>query len=74
MDSIIKYEELSNIFERANKCLLKYVGYHKIAVVAHSTLLRQFNHNKKLPFCGISEIEYDENFKWCGWVDSVTKN
>ena len=70
-NSYVQYEELSGVFERANKCLLKYVSYDKIAVVAHSTLIRQFNYNKRLPFCGISEVEYDENYQWCGWVDSI---
>ena len=68
-NSLIKYEELSRVFERANKCLLKYKDYNKIAVVAHCVLIMQFNQGKKVPLCGITEIDYDENYTWCGWVE-----
>ena len=71
VDSPIQYEELSNVFERAKKCLSKYMDYGKIAVVAHSALISQFCFGKSVPFCGITEIEYDDNFKWCGWVESM---
>lgn len=68
-DSPIKYEELSNIFDRASKVLNRYTGYDKIAVVAHGMLLLQFSPLRSIGYCGISEIEYDKDFKWCGWVE-----
>ena len=68
-DSLVKYEELSSVFERANRCLSKFINYSKIAVITHGVLIRQFNCGKKVPFCGITEIKYNANFKWCGWVD-----
>ena len=68
-DSPIQYEELSAIFTRANACLHKYLGYEKIAVVAHGILIRQFAFAEVIPFCGISEIEFDEKFEWVGWAE-----
>jgi broad specificity phosphatase PhoE len=68
-DSFIKYEELSSVFTRTNKCLQKYLKYRKIAVVAHGIVIRQFAYANVIPFCGIFEIEYDENFQWSGWVE-----
>ena len=65
-DSPIKYEELLTVFERANACLQKYLGRAKIAVVTHGILMRQFSFAEKIPFCGIREIEFDENYRWCG--------
>lgn len=69
-NSEIQYESLSDIFKRANNCLQKYLKYDKIAVVAHGILIRQFIFSETIPYCGISEIEYDENFKWCGFVEN----
>jgi len=67
-DSPIKYEEASTIFDRANACLRKYLGHKKIAVVAHGILIRQFAFADVIPFCNISEIEFDEGFEWVGWA------
>jgi broad specificity phosphatase PhoE len=68
-DSPIKYEELTSVFERANSSLKKYLIYKKIAVVAHGVLIRQFSYAEKIPYCSIMEIEYDENYKWVGFVE-----
>jgi len=70
-DSPIQYEELSAIFARASACLRKYLlmGHKKIAVVAHGVLIRQFVFNEVIPFCGIFDIDFDENFEWIGWVE-----
>lgn len=67
--SPIQYEELSAIFYRANAVLKKYLGYKKIAVVAHGMLIRQFAFSEVIAYCGISEIEYDDKFKWIGFVE-----
>lgn len=68
LDSPIKYEELSHVFSRAKKALLKYASYEKIAVVAHGMLIRQFVTVKDLPYCGVIELEFDEDFKWRGFL------
>ncbi|WP_066495724.1 histidine phosphatase family protein [Abyssisolibacter fermentans] len=70
-DSPIKYEELSNVFDRAKKCLEKYTSYKKIAVVTHGMLICQFAFSKEFQYCGVSEIEFGKNSKWCGWIDTL---
>ena len=68
-DAEIQYEELSAVFDRAKACLLKYLGHKKIAVVTHGGVIRQFAFAKEIPFCNISEIEFDEQFEWGGWQE-----
>jgi broad specificity phosphatase PhoE len=70
-DSPIKYEELSSVFDRAKKCLEKYTSYKKIAVVTHGILMWQFTFSKEYPYCGMSEIEFDKNFEWSGWIETI---
>lgn len=67
--SEIKYEELSAVFDRANACLKKYLKYEKIAAVSHGMLIRQFQYAKQIPYCGITEIDYDDSFKWKGFIE-----
>jgi len=67
-DSLLKYEELESVFTRANAVLQKYQEYGKIIVVAHAILIRQFAFASKIPYCGISEVEWNESFTWSGWV------
>lgn len=69
-DSSIKYEELSRVFDRAKKCLEKYTSYNKIAVVAHGMLMSQFA-LLEYPYCGMTEIEFDESLEWSGWIDTI---
>lgn len=70
-DSPVRYEELDAVFTRANSCLKKYLNYNKIAVVSHGIVIRQFAFAEKIPYCGISEIEFDDNFQWCSFVEKV---
>jgi broad specificity phosphatase PhoE len=61
-DSEIRYESLENVFNRAKKALLRYNRYKKIIVVTHGMLIRRFVFDPDIPFCGISEIDFDESF------------
>ena len=62
------FENLESVFERVKSCLLKYMCHEKIIVVAHLVVIRQFDFSPKIPYCGIREIDFDENFKWVGFV------
>ena len=67
-DSPLQYEELESVFNRANAVLRRYAHYDKIIVVAHAILIRQFAFAELIPYCGISEIEWNESFTWPGWI------
>ena len=62
VDSEIKFEDLENVFNRAKKALLRYSHYNKIIVVTHGMVIRRFAFEPDIPFCGISEIDFDESF------------
>jgi len=64
----ITFENLEDVFTRAKNCLLKYLGYKKIIVVAHGVVMRQFAFAPDIPFCGIREIDFDEHFRWGGFI------
>lgn len=59
----VKFENLEEVFIRAKKALLKYRNYKKIIVVTHGIVIRRFSFEPNIPFCGISEIDFDESFK-----------
>ncbi len=61
-DSDIRFENLEDVFLRAKKALLKYSNYQKIIVVTHGIVIRRFHFEPNIPFCGISEIDFDESF------------
>ena len=61
-DSEIKFENLEDVFNRAKKALLRYSRYKKIIVVTHGIVIRRFAFESNIPFCGISEIDFDESF------------
>jgi len=61
-DSEIKFENLEDVFNRAKKALLRYSRYKKIIVVTHGIVMRRFAFSPAIPFCGISEIDFDESF------------
>jgi broad specificity phosphatase PhoE len=61
-NSEIKYENLEDVFCRAKKALLRYSGYKKIIVVTHGIVIRRFAFEPNIPFCGITEIDFDESF------------
>jgi len=63
-DSGIKFENLIDVFNRAKNALLRYSQYKKIIVVTHVVVMRQFSFAPEIPFCGISEIDFDELFSW----------
>ena len=67
-DCEVKFENLADVFNRAKNALLRYSQYKKIIVVAHGIVIRQFSFAPEIPFCGISEVDFDELFSWIGFV------
>ena len=63
-DSEMKFENLVDVFNRAKNALLRHSQYKKILVVTHGVVMRQFSFAPEIPFCGISEIDFDELFSW----------
>ena len=61
-NSEIKFEDLEDVFKRAKTALLRYSRYRKIIVVTHGIVMRRFSFAPLIPFCGISEIDFDESF------------
>lgn len=41
---------------------MRYSGYKKIIVVTHGNVIRRFTFEPNIPFCGITEIDFDESF------------
>lgn len=67
-DCIYNWESAESVGIRAFQCLKKYINYNKIIVVAHAMLIRQFGYfQKDFPYCGIYEVEFDENSVWNGF-------
>lgn len=52
--------------ERLKFSLQKYLNYNQIIIVSHGELIRRFK-SVRLPFCGLVEVEYDENYRFLGW-------
>lgn len=63
------WEKLSNVANRAFKSLEKYLCYDKVIVVTHGVVMRQFKFELNIPYCGVIEVDFDKDFKWCGWVE-----
>ena len=61
-DSEVKYETIDDLFNRAKKSLLNYMGYNKIIAVTHGMLMHRFVTTSNIPFCGIYEIDFDDSF------------
>ena len=61
-DSEVRFENLEDVFNRAKAALLRYSAYKKIIVVTHGIVMRRFAFAPAIPFCGISEIDFDETF------------
>lgn len=72
-EDIRNWEKLSSVSDRAFTCLKKYLNYDRIIVVTHGIVMRQFKYYDTIPYCGITEIEFDEDFKWCGWIENQNK-
>lgn len=68
-DDARSWEKLSVVASRAFKGLEKYLSYDKIIVVTHGVVMRQFKFQKEIPYCGIVEIDFHKDYKWCGWVE-----
>lgn len=70
-DEMKNWEKLSMVADRAFKCLQKYLKYEKMIVVTHGILMRQFEYHDDIPYCGIIEVDFTKDYKWCGWVEHV---
>lgn len=70
-DGTKNWEKLSVVASRAFKSLEKYLIYDKIIVVTHGIVMRQFKYNTDIPYCGIVEVDFHRDFKWCGWVENI---
>jgi hypothetical protein len=40
-------------------------------VVTHGVVMRQFEFQPSIPYCGILGVDFDKDFKWCGWVEHI---
>jgi broad specificity phosphatase PhoE len=67
------WEKLSTVANRAFKGLEKYLCYDKIIVVTHGVVMRQFKYHTNIPYCGIVEVDFHKDYKWCGWVEHTDK-
>ncbi|MGH4137128.1 hypothetical protein [Clostridium sp.] len=47
------------------------MNYEKIIVVSHGIVMRQFEYYTDIPYCGIIEVDFCKDFKWCGWVENI---
>jgi broad specificity phosphatase PhoE len=70
--SKMNFENLEDVFNRAKAALLRYRQYTKIIVVAHGIVIQQFSFAREIPFCGISEIDFDDSFSWVGFEAMMT--
>jgi len=61
-DSVIKFENLDDVFNRVKKVLMRYSGYKKIIVVTHGIVMRRFAFEPYIPYCGILEVDFDESY------------
>jgi len=34
-------------------------------------LMCQFAFSEELTYCGMLEVEFDKNFEWSGWIDTI---
>ena len=72
-DDTRNWEKLSVVANRAFKGLEKYLSYDKIIVVTHGIVMRQFKYHTDIPYCGIVEVDFYKDYKWCGWVENIDK-
>ncbi|MDP4090480.1 MAG: histidine phosphatase family protein [Bacillota bacterium] len=69
-DDLRNWERLSVVAERAFNSLKKYLNHDKIIVVTHGVVMRQFKFLQEIPYCGIIEVDFCEDFKWGGWIET----
>ena len=60
------WESIDMQQRRLKATLDKYLHYDKIIVVAHYEVGQRLS-AEKLDFCGMVEIDYDENFEFLSW-------
>ncbi|MBQ3088475.1 MAG: histidine phosphatase family protein [Clostridia bacterium] len=67
---IKKWETLSEITNRIKPVADKYydLGFEKIIVVSHGGIIRRFTGKWKIDYCDVTEIEYNKNFSFFGWI------
>lgn len=64
-----KYETLSSVFDRVMSALMPFLKHEKIVVVCHGVVMRQFQYAEHIDYCGIAEVEMNEDFQWRGFVE-----
>jgi len=60
------WESIEQQIHRIKHSLNRYIKYEKIIIVTHGELIRRFA-MVRLPFCGLVQIEYNEDFRFLGW-------
>lgn len=63
------WEKLGSVADRSFRAMKKYLVYDKVIVVTHGIVMRQFEYHLQIPYCGIIEVDFHEDFKWSGWVE-----
>lgn len=54
--------------KRAFRVIRKYSGFRKLIVVTHGVPMRQFVYIPEIPYCGILEMQFNENSVSSGYV------
>ncbi len=65
----LHWEGYDQVFQRASAALLPYLSYHKVMVVCHAYVIKQFYNPGHIPHCGIVEVEFSEDFTWPGYIE-----
>jgi hypothetical protein len=65
------WESFSALGARAFRVVRRYVEYRKLIVVTHGVLMRQFVYRDEIPYCGILEMQFDENAVCTGYAEQT---
>ena len=68
----LNWDGYNQVARRAASALLPYLAYEKIIVVTHGYVMKQFYNPGRIPYCGIVEVDFDENFTWPGYIERGT--
>lgn len=62
-----KWESIHMLSQRVLNALDRYRDYDKIIVVCHAVVMFHLTGLNTVPHCCTAQIDYDNNFKPCGW-------